>query len=159
GLPLALAGGVALLAMGVARGSSHWSGGGGIDSRDRLLVLPWAMAWAGALQPPLAAWWRGAMVGLACAGVVAFVQVVSGLDRASAWVNAVWLAGVVLLLMVLRVFCRPRRSWPWTVFGLAGGVGAIVCSGRRGAWPGTLLLRGALVLGSGWKSWPSRLQL
>ena len=67
GLPLALAGGVALLAMGVAMVSSHWSGGGGIDSRDRLLVLPWAMAWAWALQPPLAALWRGAMVGLACA--------------------------------------------------------------------------------------------
>lgn len=159
GLPLALAGGVALLAMGVAMVSSHWSGGGGIDSRDRLLVLPWAMAWAWALQPPLAALWRGAMVGLACAVVVAFVQVVSGLDRASGWVNAIVFADVVLLLMVLAVFCRPPRSWHWTVFGLACGVVAILFSGTRGAWPGMLLLLGVLVLGSGWKSWRYRMLL
>lgn len=156
GLPLALVAGVALLALTVAYLSSRSTGGDGVDSRDRLLVLPWAMAWAWALKPPLVWLWRGAMTGLACAVVVAFVQLVSGLERASGWVNAIVFADVVLLLMVLAVFCRPPRSWHWAVLGLVCGTLAILFSGTRGAWPGLLLLLAVMVLGSGWQSRRSR---
>lgn len=152
GTPLALVAFAALLAISVAFLSSQASGGDGIDSRDRLLVLPWAMAWAWALQPSSVWLWRGAMTGLACAAAVAFVQLVSGLERASGWVNAIVFADVVLMLMVLAVFCRPPRSWHWAVLGLVCGLLAILFSGTRGAWPGFLLLLGVVVLGSGWHS-------
>jgi len=152
GTPLVLVAGVAATAIAVAFLSSQASGGAGIDSRDRLLVLPWAMAWAWALQPSLRWLWRGAMAGLACAAVLAFVQMVSGLHRASGWVNAIVFADVVLMLMVLAVFCRPPRSWHWAVLGLVFGTLAILFSGTRGAWPGLLLLLGMVVMGSGWQS-------
>ncbi len=159
GWPLAAVAATALLAMGVALLSSHWAGGGGIESRDRLLVLPWTMAWAWALRPPASWLWRGAMAGLACAVVLAFVQVATGLGRASGWVNAIVFADVVLLLMVLAVFCRPPRSWHWAVFGVVCGTVAILFSGTRGTWPGLLLLLAAVVLGSGWQSWRYRVLL
>ncbi len=150
GAPLASVAAAALLAMGVAWVSSQASGGDGIDSRDRLLVLPWAMAWAWALQPQLRWLWRGAMAGLGLAVLLAFFQLVGGMERASGWVNAIVFADVVLLLMVLVVFCRPPRTWHWAVFGLVCGMLAILFSGTRGAWPGLLLLLGVVVLGSGW---------
>src|SRR5690606_14618391 len=156
GTPLLLVTAAAMLAIAVAYVSSRSTGGDGIDSRDRLLVLPWTMAWAWALQPSLLWLWRGAMAGLACAVVIAFAQLLSGLERASAWVNAIVFADVVLLLMVLAVFCRPPRSWHWAVLGLVCGILAILFSGTRGAWPGMLLLLGAMVLGSGWQSRRSR---
>ena len=128
----------------------------GIDERDRLLVLPWVMAWAWALQPPRDMLWRGSLVGLMAAAALALTQVLAGAVRAGGWLNEIVFADVVLVLMVLAVFCRPPRSWQWAGFGLALGVLAILLSGTRGAWPGLLLLLLVLVLGSGWRSRRSR---
>ncbi len=128
----------------------------GIDGHDRLLVLPWTMAWAWALNPPRQMLWRGALAGLLAAAALALAQVLAGADRAEGWLNAIVFADVVLVLMVLVVFCRPRRSWYLSGFGLALGVLAILLSGTRGAWPGLLLLLLVLVLGSGWRSVRSR---
>lgn len=128
----------------------------GIDGRDRLLVLPWTMAWAWALDPPRVMLWRGALAGLLAAAALALVQVLAGAPRAGGWLNEIVFADVVLVLMVLAVFCRPPRSWHWSGFGLALGVLAILLSGTRGPWPGLVLLLLVLVLGSGWRSRRSR---
>lgn len=157
--PMALVGGVALLAIAVAFASDRLSSGEGIDSRDRLLVLPWVMAWAWALQPSLLWLWRGAMAGLCFAVLLALAQVLGGAGRASGWGNAIVFADVVLLLTVVAVFCRPPGSWHWAVFGVVCGTVAILCSGTRGAWPGLLVLLGVVVLGSGWQSWRYRMLL
>ena len=130
--------------------------GQGLDERDRLLVLPWTMAWAWALQPPREMLWRGALAGLVAAAALALAQVLAGALRADGWANAIVFADVVLVLMVLAVFCRPPRSWHWTAVGLALGMLAIMLSGTRGAWPGLLLLLLVLVFGSGWSSRRSR---
>jgi O-antigen ligase len=127
-----------------------------LGSRDRLLVLPWAMAWAWALDPPRVMLWRGAIAGLLAAAALALVQVMAGASRAGGWSNEIVFADVVLVLMVMVVFCRPPRSWHWSVFGLALGVLAILLSGSRGPWPGLLVLLLVLVLGSGWRSRRSR---
>ena len=127
-----------------------------IDGRDRLLVLPWAMAWAWALDPPREMLWRGALAGLLAAAALALVQVLAGASRAGGWLNEIVFADVVLVLMVVAVFCRPPRSWHWSAFGLALGVLAILLSGTRGPWPGLLVLLLVLVLGSGWRSRRSR---
>ncbi|WP_236685916.1 O-antigen ligase family protein [Pseudoxanthomonas suwonensis] len=153
-LLVALAGIVPLLVALVSirlTGSSE-----GIDGRDRWLVLPWAMAWAWALDPPRTMLWRGALAGLLAAAALALTQVLAGAVRAGGWLNEIVFADVVLVLMVLAVFCRPPRSWHWSVIGLALGVLAILLSGTRGAWPGLLLMLLVLVLGSGWRSRRSR---
>jgi len=159
GAPLAAVAAAAVFALGVVFVSS-WVLGlepGEVESRDRVLVLPWAMAWAYVLQPSRTLLWRGAICGLAAAAVVALVQVLAGAERASGWGNAIVFADVVLLLMVLAVFCRPARSWRWAALGLVLGTVAILLSGTRGTWPGLLLLLAAMVLGSGWRSRRSRL--
>jgi len=135
-------------------GSDH-----GIDGRDRLLALPWAMAWAWALDPPRLMLWRGALAGLLAAAALALVQVLAGASRAGGWANEIVFADVILMLMVLVVFCRPPRSWHWAGFGLALGVLAILLSGSRGPWPGLLVLLLVLVFGSGWRSRRSRVLL
>ena len=151
---VAVAGVVPLL---VALASIHlMDSSEGIDGRDRLLVLPWTMAWAWALDPPRVMLWRGALAGLLAAAALALVQVLSGAPRAGGWLNQIVFADVVLVLMVLAVFCRPPRSWHWSAFGLALGVLAILLSGTRGPWPGLLLLLLVLVFGSGWRSRRSR---
>lgn len=127
-----------------------------LDERDRMLVIPWAMAWAWALDPPRVMLWRGALAGLVAAAALALTQVLAGAVRADGWVNAIVFADVVLVLMVLVVFCRPPRSWHGTALGLAMGLLAIMLSGTRGAWLGLGLLLLVLVLGSGWRSRRSR---
>jgi O-antigen ligase len=141
----------------VALASIRLSGSSeGIDGCDRLLVLPWTMAWAWALDPPREMLWRGALAGLLAAAALAVAQMLGGTERAAGWVNAIVFADVVLVLMVLVVFCRPSRSWHLSGLGLALGTLAILLSGTRGAWPGLLLLLVVLVLGSGWRSTRSR---
>ena len=154
GWPLLLAAAAALFALAVAFASS-WILGvdpGEVDSRDRLLVLPWVLLWAWVLRPPLAWLWRGALAGLVAAALIALVQVLGGAERAAGWGNAIVFADVVLLLMVLAVFCRPPGGARWAVAGVALGIVAVVLSGTRGTWPGLLVLLALAVLGSGWKS-------
>ncbi|MBB6066125.1 O-antigen ligase family protein [Pseudoxanthomonas broegbernensis] len=161
GRPLALAAFAGLFALGVAFASS-WTlsaAPGQVDSMDRLLGLPWVMAWAYVLGPSRGQLWRGALFGLVAAAVLAGYQVLAGAERASGWGNAIVFADVVLALMVLVVFCRPPRRWRWATVGLACGTVAILLSGTRGAWPGLLLVLVVLVLGSGWQSRRSRILL
>ncbi|MCJ0826155.1 O-antigen ligase family protein [Luteimonas sp. 50] len=120
-----------------------------IDSRARLLLLPWCLAWAYALRPPMAALWSGAAFGLVAAFVVAVAQVAAGSPRAHGWSNPIVFAEVVLVLMVLVAFCRaqPRQPTPGLALLLALGLASIVLSGSRGAWPGVLLLLVAMAWG------------
>ena len=65
GWPLAVVAGVAVVPLLVALVSIQMMDSSeSIDGRDRLLVLPWAMAWAFALNPPREMLWRGALTGL-----------------------------------------------------------------------------------------------
>ena len=119
-----------------------------IDSRARLVLLPWCVAWAYALRPPTAALWTGAAFGLVAAFVVAVIQVASGSARAHGWTNPIVFAEVVLVLMVLVVFLRPpegKPSWGRALL-LVLGVASIVLSGSRGTWPGLL----ALLMAAAW---------
>jgi len=159
--PLLLIALVAVLVLGVAL-ASGWVAGvtpGKADNLDRLLGLPWTMAWAYALAPSRTQLWRGALFGLIAAALLASYQVLAGAERASGWGNAIVFADAVLALMVLAMFCRPPQRWRWATVGLACGTVAILLSGTRGAWPGLGLLLVVLVLGSGWKSRRSRILL
>ena len=129
-----------------------------IAGHDRLLVLPWTMAWAWAMDPPRVMLWRGALAGLLAAAALALVQVLAGASRAGGWANEIVFADVVLVLMVMVVFCRPPHGWRWSAVGLALGVLAILLSGSRGPWPGLLLLL-LMVVGSGWRTRRSRVLL
>lgn len=135
-----LAAGVLVLAL-VSRYVFHldWDS---IDSRARLLLLPWCVVWAYAIRPSSAALWSGAAFGLVAAFMVAVVQVVTGSARAHGWANPIVFAEVVLVLMVLVVFCRPPERKPSWGLGLllVLGVASIVLSGSRGTWPGLLVL-------------------
>jgi O-antigen ligase len=123
-------------------------GWGSIDSRARLILLPWCVVWAYAIRPPTAALWHGAAFGLVAAFVAAVAQVASGSARAHGWTNPIVFAEVMLVLMVLVVFLRPpegKPSWGWALL-LVLGVAGIVLSGSRGAWPGLL----ALLMAAAW---------
>ncbi len=151
-----------LLALGVVAlvvASMYASGLGwhAIDTRTRLLLMPWCALWVYALRLPRSALWLGALVGLALAFAFASWQVLGGAERANGWSNAIVFAQVVLVLMVIAAFCRTPRRWPWTIAALLLGVACIVMSGSRGVVPGMGLLAVVLALGYGWRTGQSRL--
>ena len=116
------------------------------DSLSRFLALPWALLWVCALRPSRQALWWGALAGLFAALAIAVVQVAGGQERAEAWTNAIVLADVALVLMILLVFCRPPQRWGWIVVGMAAGGLVILLSGSRGVWPALLALLVAMFL-------------
>ncbi|WP_045758462.1 O-antigen ligase family protein [Xanthomonas albilineans] len=129
-----------------------------IDNRTRFLVLPWTALWVYALRPPQRLLWCGALLGIFGALVLASVQVLQGQPRAEGWTNAIVLADVVLVLMVLAVFCRPRGHWLWTIGAVVAGGATILLSGSRGVWLGVLLLLLVTALcGVRWRSGATRL--
>ncbi|MEB1527632.1 O-antigen ligase family protein [Xanthomonas sp. WHRI 7945] len=128
-----------------------------IDNRTRFLVLPWAALWVYALRPPRQLLWWGALLGIFATLAVAVVQVLHGEPRAEGWTNAIVLADVVLMLMVVAVFCRPHGHWPWTIVAIAAGCATILLSGSRGVWLGMLLLLVATSLCVRWRSGGARL--
>jgi len=128
-----------------------------VDNRSRFVVLPWAALWVYATQPRLVWLWRGALAGIFAALVVAGVQVARGDPRAEGWTNAIVLADVVLVLMVLAVFCRPRGRWIWVVPALIAGCVTIVLSGSRGVWPALLCLLVIVAMGARWRDGRTRL--
>jgi O-antigen ligase len=130
-----------------------------IDNRTRFLVLPWAALWAYALHPPRQWLWRGALLGIFATLVLASLQVLHGDPRAEGWTNAIVLADVVLMLMVLAVFCRPPGRGAWTLVALAAGCVTIVLSGSRGVWLGMLALLVATALCARWRSGAMRLAI
>lgn len=130
-----------------------------LDSRSRLLLLPWAALLAYALRPPPRALWLGALFGLSAAFALAVLQAADGLQRARGWTNPIVFAEVVLMLMVLLACCRPRGRRTLLLVGLALGAVTIVLSGSRGVWPGLGLLLVAMALRAGWRNTAPRLLL
>ncbi len=128
-----------------------------VDNRSRFVVLPWAALWVYAMQPRVIWLWRGALVGIFAALVLACLQVARGDARAEGWTNAIVLADVVLVLMVLVVFCRPRGRWVWVVPALVAGCVTIVLTGSRGVWPALLCLLVIVAMGARWRDGRTRL--
>jgi O-antigen ligase len=130
-----------------------------IDNRTRFLVLPWTALWCYALRPPRQLLWWGALLGVFATLGLAIVQVLQGQPRAEGWTNAIVLADVVLVLMVVAVFCRPPGRWPWTLLALVAGCATILLSGSRGVWLGMLLLLVVTALCVRWRSGVLRLTI
>jgi len=128
-----------------------------VDNRSRFIVLPWAALWAYALQPRLVWLWRGSLIGIFISLALAIFQIARGEARAEGWTNAIVLADIVLILMVLAVFCRPRGRWALLLPALIAGCATIVLSGSRGVWPGLLALLVIVVLGARWRDGRTRL--
>jgi O-antigen ligase len=123
-----------------------------VDNRSRFIALPWLALWAFALRPPLAWLWRGCVVGVLAALLVALVQVLRGDARADGWTNAIVLADVVLMLAVVAVQCRPAGSWRVPLAVVAAACAVIVLSGSRGVWLGMAALLLVVVLHARWRS-------
>lgn len=121
-----------------------------VDNRSRFIVMPWALLWVCAFRPRATFLWWGALVGLFGTLLIAIAQVYGGAARAEAWTNAIVLADIVLMLMVLLVFCRPPGRWPWVLAGMAAGCVVIVLSGSRGVWLALLALLVAMALAIRW---------
>jgi O-antigen ligase len=128
-----------------------------VDNRSRFVLLPWAAVWAYSLRPRLLWLWRGALVGIFAALALALWQVLGGAARADGWNNAIVFADIVLALMMLAVFCRPRRRWPLLVVALLAGCVTIVLSGSRGVWLGLLCLLAVVIWSARWRDGRSRL--
>jgi len=145
---------VAVFALGVAVVSGLMLGlePGELDSRDRLLFLPWAAAWTVALAPPRRMLWWGAVWGVSLAALLAVVQVLGGAARASGWGNAIVFADVVVVLMVLVALCRPPGHGRLMMLVLGLGLLTLLLSGTRGTWPGAVLVVALATLGCGWRS-------
>lgn len=128
-----------------------------VDSRSRFVLLPWAAIWAYGLRPQILWLWRGALVGIVLALLLALWQVWAGAARAEGWSNAIVFADIVLLLLVLVVFCRPSRRWSWVLPALLVGCCTIVLSGSRGVWLGLLCLLVTVVGSARWRDRGGRL--
>lgn len=128
-----------------------------IDNRSRFLVMPWTALWICALQPRASMLWVGALAGLFGALLVAVVQVAGGAWRAEGWTNAIVLADIVLMLMVLLVFCRPHGQWRWVAAGMIAGCAVIVLTGSRGVWLALLALLVVMSLCLRWRTGRTRL--
>ncbi len=114
--------------------------------RTRFLAMPWVLLWVYALRPRQEMLWRGALFGLFATLAIAVYQVTHGWARAEAWTNAIVLADVTLVLMIVLVFCRPPGRWGWIALGMAAGGTVILLSGSRGVWPALLALLVAMAL-------------
>ncbi|MEG2802958.1 O-antigen ligase family protein [Stenotrophomonas sp.] len=127
-----------------------------IDNRSRFAVIPWLALWVCAFRPDLRWLWAGALVGLLGTLVLAIVQVAGGAPRAELSTNAIVLADIVLMLMVLLVFCRPHRRWTWVIVGMLAGCATIVLSGSRGVWLALLALLAVMAMSLRWRTGPAR---
>ncbi|WP_367383067.1 O-antigen ligase family protein [Stenotrophomonas cyclobalanopsidis] len=130
-----------------------------VDNRSRFLVIPWIALWVCALRPDLRWLWRGALAGLLGSFVLSLVQVLQGAPRAELTTNAIVLADIVVMLMVLLVFCRPSRRWSLVIVGMAAGCGTIVLSGSRGVFAALLALLVVLALSLRWRTGVARLSV
>ncbi len=130
-----------------------------VDNRSRFLVIPWLVLWVCALRPDMRWLWRGALAGLLGTFVLALVQVLQGAPRAELSTNAIVLADIVAMLMVLLVFCRPSRRWSLVIVGMAAGCGTIVLTGSRGVFAALLALLVVLALSLRWRTGAARLSV
>ncbi|MFO3706363.1 O-antigen ligase family protein [Xanthomonas codiaei] len=148
---------VAVIAMALLSIALFEHGLRDVDNRSRFLVLPWAALWAYALQPRQVWLWRGALVGVFAAMLIAILQVMNGADRAEGWTNAIVFADIALMLLVVVAFCRPVGAVRWLVGATIAAIVVIVLSGSRGVWLALLATLGVLVWGAPWHS--ARLRL
>lgn len=128
-----------------------------VGNRSRFVLLPWIAVWAYSLRPRLIWLWRGALTGIVATLLLASWQVLQGAVRAEGWTNAIAFADITLSLMMLAVFCRPRRRWACVVVALVAGCASIVLSGSRGVWLGLLCLLAVIAFGARWRERRSRL--
>ncbi|MBO9794000.1 O-antigen ligase family protein [Xanthomonas phaseoli] len=148
---------VAVIAMSLLSIALFEHGLRDVGNRSRFLVLPWAALWAYALHPRQLWLWRGALVGVFAAMLIALLQVMNGADRAEGFTNAIVFADIVLMLLVVAVFCRPLGSVRWLVGAGVATVVVIVLSGSRGVWLAMLATLGVLIWGAPWHSTRVRL--
>jgi O-antigen ligase len=85
--------------------------------------------------------------------------VLHGAPRAELTTNAIVLADIVVMLMVLLVFCRPSRRWSLVIVGMAAGCGTIVLTGSRGVFAALLALLVVLALSLRWRTGVARLSV
>jgi O-antigen ligase len=128
-----------------------------IDVRSRFVVIPWIALWVCALRPDMRWLWTGALAGLIGTMVLSILQVAGGAARAELTTNAIVLADIVLVLMVLLVFCRPHQRWTWVIAGMVAGCVTIVLSGSRGVWLALLALLVVMAMSLRWRTGPARL--
>ncbi|MBK0026413.1 O-antigen ligase family protein [Stenotrophomonas sp. S48] len=150
---------LAVVALGVFSILLFQQGLRDVDNRSRFLVIPWLVLWVCALRPDMRWLWRGALAGLLGTFVLALVQVLQGAPRAELSTNAIVLADIVAVLMVLLVFCRPSRRWSLVIVGMAAGCGTIVLTGSRGVFAALLALLVVLALSLRWRTGTARLSV
>ena len=130
-----------------------------LDNLSRLLVVPWCLLWVQALRPGVAVLWWGAVAGIAGALVLALGQIWAGAERASGWINAIVLADVVVVLLVLVIWCRPPRRVGVVLAAMLATVAVVVLSGSRGVWPALAVVLLAAVVGGERRAVRRRLML
>lgn len=130
-----------------------------VDNRSRFIVMPWIALWVCALRLRLRWLWRGALLGLVLVCGLSLRQVLEGAPRAELHTNAIVLADMVVMLLVLALFCRPHgvRGWAWGLPALAAGCVALVLTGSRGALLALLAVLLVLALTLRWRSLRLRL--
>jgi O-antigen ligase len=150
---------LAVLALGLLSVLLFEQGLRDVDNRSRFVVIPWIALWVCALRPDLRWLWRGALAGLLVTFAMSLWQVLQGAPRAELFTNAIVLADIVMVLMVLLVFCRPSRRWSLVIVGMAAGCGTIVLTGSRGVFAALLALLVVLALSLRWRTGTARLSV
>lgn len=150
---------LAVLALGLLSVLLFEQGLRDVDNRSRFVVIPWIALWVCALRPDLRWLWRGALAGLLVTFAMSLWQVLQGAPRAELFTNAIVLADIVMVLMVLMVFCRPSRRWSLVIVGMAAGCGTIVLTGSRGVFAALLALLVVLALSLRWRTGTARLSV
>lgn len=150
---------LAVLVLGVLSVLLFEQGLRDVDNRSRFVVIPWIALWVCALRPDLRWLWYGALTGLLATFAMSLWQVLGGAPRAELFTNAIVLADIVMVLMVLLVFCRPSRRWSLVIVGMAAGCGTIVLTGSRGVFAALLALLVVLALSLRWRTGAARLSV
>lgn len=132
-----------------------------VDNRSRFIVMPWIALWVCALQLQLRWLWRGSVAGLLLVFGLSLYQVLGGAPRAELHTNAIVLADMVVMLLVLVLFCRPHglRGWSGALPALAAGCATLVLTGSRGALLALLAVVLAMALSLRWGTLRLRLLL
>lgn len=122
-----------------------------VDNRTRILVMPLVALAVFALRPERKWLWAGAWIGVSAACVLALYERLGGTARPGGWTNPITFAEIMLGLLVVVAFCRPRGKAAWVLFGLLAGTIAIVLSGSRGVWPGLAVVAVAAFATGAWR--------